>query len=100
MKNSPEAGAGRSPYGAAERAKLELLADHITAGNAPAMNALGPAIADLLRKKLPDLSDVTIGRVLVAIGTELDSIFTPDCRTQWAGLTAAGLQLTEIEWKD
>ncbi len=98
MRNDPDA--GRSPYGAAERAELEHLANQITAGNAAAMNSLGPAIANKLRQKLPDISDVTIGRVLVAVGTELPQVFLPECALQWAGLTAAGLQLTEAEWKN
>ena len=88
----------RSVYGAAERAQLEGLADRITASNASAMDALGPAIADRLRKQLPDLDDVTIGRVLVAVGTNLDWLFLPDSAVPWAGLTAAGLHLTEAEW--
>jgi hypothetical protein len=89
----------RSVYGAAERAQLEGLADQITATNAAAMNALGPAIADRLRQKLPDLGDVAIGRVLVAIGTEFPQLFMPDSAVLWAGFTAAGLQMTEAEWQ-
>jgi len=89
----------RSVYGAAERARLEGLANQITAATPASMDVLGPAVADNLRRHLPDLDDVTIGRVLVVIGTECQGLFMEaEPAVLWAGFTAAGLQMTEAEW--
>ena len=90
-------------YGISERQRLTGLANLIQAQNRPAWEELGTRIADILRAALPDLDDVTIGRVVVAIGVQLDILFTGkerDIRSLWAGLTAAGLQLTRPEWDD
>lgn len=54
---------------------LQVLANQITAQNASIMTQLGPEIADRLRKNLPDMSDLDIGRVRVAVGTTLLPIF-------------------------
>jgi len=99
MPSDQELGTGRSPYGAAGRADLQDLADQVTAQSPDVMTLLGPQIAGKLRKKLPDMSDLDIGRVLVAVGTELVRFFVPGHEFQWGGLAAAGLLLTEEEWK-
>jgi len=88
-------------YGVAERARLERLADTLTAANPSAVSHLGPALANRLRMELPDLDDATIGRVLIAI-SRLTHLFAAEVNpaVTWAGLAAAGLQMAEGEWKD
>lgn len=89
-------------YGPKERTELASLSDSIAANNRNIPTVLGPAIADKLRTELPDLDDLTIGRVLVAIGTCLPGLFQDASAPQlaWGGLLQAGLDMTEPEWKD
>lgn len=91
-------------YGAAERAMLASLADQI-AVSATTTGVLSDAIADKLRTKLPDLDDLTIGRVLVALTTEAAGLFLSvddgkaPANLVWQGLAGAGLAMTEPEWR-
>jgi hypothetical protein len=87
-------------YGPKERSRLAILADQIAGG--PGTGALSAAIADKLRTELPDLDDLTVGRVLVALTTEMPSLFSgvADVAVVWQGMAAAGLAMTEPEWKD
>jgi hypothetical protein len=91
-------------YGFKERAQLAVLADQLAA--TPAAGILGPLIADTLRKSLPDMGDVAIGRVLVALATEMPQLFqavdegAATATVLWQGLAEAGLNLTKDEWDD
>lgn len=87
-------------YGSKERSRLATLADQIAAS--PGSGMLATVIADKLRTELPDLDDLAIGRVLVALTTEMPQLFgeVADPATVWQGLAAAGLSMTEPEWKD
>ena len=89
-------------YGPKDRAHLNVLADTLAA-TGPGGAALGRRIADILRSELPDVDDLTIGRVLVALGTgRLATLFVGPATLDltWQGLTAAGLAMTEPEWKE
>jgi hypothetical protein len=91
-----------SPYGARERAKLTILNEGLQVGYPD--GTVPTAIADMLRQQLPDMDDVTIGRVVIALTVEgiiAGVAQGADSRMQnlWAALTIAGLQLTESEWK-
>ena len=85
-------------YGPKERSRLETLADQLA--TAPGGGELATVIADKLRTELPDLDDLTIGRVLVALTTEMPALFSgvTDAATTWQGLTVAGLSMTKPEW--
>ena len=93
---------GTRVYGARERADLAALADRITAVQPEVFSKASPVIADRLRKALPDMDDVSIGRVLVALTDDLGPMFLSDTPLPvlWASLAGAGLQMTEAEWKD
>jgi hypothetical protein len=89
-------------YGVAERAELTALAERIAAGY-PHPAAAAAAIADRLRLLLPDLDDVTIGRVLLALTNNMSPIWLVSAVSPgdlWAGLAFAGLRMTETEWKN
>lgn len=92
-------------YGPRDRAALATTADHLTAAGAMTSSLPG-TIADRLRHELPDLDDLTIGRVLIAATITMAPTWEPvtDGRipphTLWQGLAAAGLTMTEPEWKD
>lgn len=93
-----------------DRGKLQTLAIDLRV-EAPAwMESIGPGIAKLLRQQLPDLDEVTIGRVLLALTTEPGYVLASHfdqrepagkqaARAIWQGLIAAGLHLSEPEWK-
>jgi hypothetical protein len=87
-------------YGPKERSRLATLADQLA--TAPGGGELAAVIADKLRTELPDLDDLTIGRVLIVLTTEMPTLFmgVADVATTWQGLTSAGLSMTEPEWKD
>ena len=88
-------------YGPKERSRLATLADQLATASGSGL--LATAIADRLRTELPDLDDLTVGRVLVALATELPQLFLEEAASlalTWQGLAAAGLSMTEPEWKD
>lgn len=108
----------RSAFGARERADLALLHDQIQASpNRDQINATASELADRLRRDLPDLDSVTLGRVLLVIDSALAE-FAMKAKEGLArpgvphlGPTAlidvfettskaAALQLTEAEWRD
>ena len=88
-------------YGPKERSRLATLADQLAAASGSGL--LAAAVADRLRGELPDLDDLIIGRVLVALATEMPQLFIGEAANPaltWQGLAAAGLSMTEPEWKD
>ena len=88
-------------YGPKERSRLAILADQLATASGSGL--LAAAIADRLRTELPDLDDLTVGRVLIALATEMPQLFVGEAANPvltWQGLTAAGLSMTEPEWKD
>jgi hypothetical protein len=90
-----------SVYSPKERAQLATTANMITAGQRAATEALGPFIADKLRTELPDLDDLTIGRVLVALTIQMPALFLEEqssLHLAWTGMTSAGLEMTRPEW--
>jgi hypothetical protein len=89
-------------YNPAQRAALAAVADQIATVSPAVPTILGPAIADVLRKQLPDLDDVTIGRVLIALTSEAKDIIlqAPSPGDAWSYVIGAGLDLTQTEWKE
>lgn len=92
-----------SAYGAKERSRLASLAETMRAADDSA-EPTGRIVADKLRTELPDLDDLTIGRVLIALTTtdELGLMFLDSrvpLQTVWKALAATGLHLTEPEWE-
>jgi hypothetical protein len=91
-------------YGARDRAELAALANRIDATAPTAGDAAG-RVADALRRELPDMDDLAIGRVLVALTVRLQDLFHAvtsgevDADVLRTALARAGLQLTEPEWK-
>lgn len=92
-----------SQLGAAERARLRAADAHIKATEPnPEM---GRPLADALRQNLPDLDDVTMGRVLIALGAHTGGLVQiyPDnheLRVLSNQIVMAGVDLTAIEWQD
>jgi hypothetical protein len=68
----------------------------------PQFLRLGQMLADRLRRQLPDLDDVTIGRVVLEIGAAVGAYVgtspEPDCHQLNNWLTLGGLDLTAVEW--
>lgn len=96
-----------SALGAAERADLRLLHEQVRgSGNVEWVERVGPMFADQLRHRLPDLDDVTIGRVVLEVASYLkDDIAARPAAVDavvplWGTMTAAGLSLTRAEWDD
>jgi hypothetical protein len=63
---------------------------------------IAPAIADELRRALPDVSDAVIGRVVLAVSESMrpgtgdeDELSAANV---WAVLASTGLRLAESEW--
>lgn len=89
-------------YGITERNRLRTTAEALQAC-APGFWASTPDFTDALRANLPDIDDVTIGRVLNELagqvaslaGTGFESV--PAIHTIF---TCAGLQMTREEWED
>lgn len=85
-------------YGAAERHELRDLAATLPGH----VHVLITAVADAVRLELPDMTDVEIGRVLVALRAHrFAPVFTDvDGSGSRSMLVAAGLELTRSEWED
>jgi hypothetical protein len=99
-----------APFGAQERAALTALETEPRAAHPAAMDTLGLGVADMLRSKLVDVDDVTIGRVLIALTTGAGFVALALADQEdpggkralqglWAALTGAGLHLAETAWK-
>ena len=85
-------------YGAAERHELKSLAGTLPEDAGPLVDA----VADAMRLELPDMDDVAIGRVLLALrASRFGPVFAalPGEPVRVA-LVAAGLRLTRTEWED
>lgn len=90
-------------YSLVERRKYAQEAEELQL-TVPALWTVGGNISDFLRTALPDMDDVTIGRVMITLaefvtagirmGAEIPNV------NLVAGLLASGLQMTEPEWKD
>lgn len=85
------------------RAYLAGLAVRLRSG-LPDLWGMAGGSADQLRRQLPDIDDLTLGRVLLALsehftqpGTGYEEITIANL---WAGLASAGLQLTQQEWDE
>ena len=89
-------------YSPKDRAKLVSMAERIEAANPGLTGVLATVIADRLREELPDLDDLVIGRVLIAITMQMPMIFLEDIPSYvtWQGLAAAGRSMTEPDWRD
>lgn len=85
---------------AAERHRLSATYDHAMA-TMPKFESAGRRLADMLRGKLPDVDDVTMGRVALALGEFIGGVADDD--HQMLVLTnqvvMAGLDLTALEWR-
>lgn len=89
-------------YGITERNWLRSMAETIQA-DAPTFWAHTPEFTDALRLALPDIDDVTIGRVLNEVAGQIASVEGTEMESVAALYTAfacAGLQLTQAEWED
>lgn len=92
-----------SQLGAAERARLRATHAHIQVTEPDPQG--GRPLADLLRQALPDLDDVTIGRVLLAVGSHTGAAVEawPDnheLRAISNQIVMAGVELTASEWQE
>ena len=77
---------------------VERSLDLMEPNNALLFREGGQKIADALRRMLPDLDDVTLGRVLRATSTVIAAKdVTDDVRIALAMLTAAAVELTSLE---
>lgn len=89
-------------YGVTERNRLRTMAEIVQA-HAPGFWENTPEFTDALRANLPDIDDVTIGRVLNEIAAQIASLegtgfeSVPAIHTIF---TCAGLQMTREEWED
>lgn len=76
----------------------------IVVATAPESVQPGRNIADMLRTSLPDLDDVTIGRVVLAISVHIGSVKPRPkeraMRDLGNQIVAAALELTELEWRN
>jgi hypothetical protein len=101
MPDPADRPAARSVLGARERANCKMLAASLVATD-PEVMRQAPGIADSFRQQLPDLDDVTIGRILLAAAGSL----VPAGFLGGGGplvltiMAAAGLHLTDTEWND
>ncbi|TDB86449.1 hypothetical protein E1264_17780 [Actinomadura sp. KC216] len=83
-------------------------------GSQPSLAATGRKLADQFRTQLPDLDDLTLGRVLLEVGARLANAVMEIDRSRGAEATevcvaisamasayaCAAIALTEIHWKD
>jgi hypothetical protein len=94
----------RSAYGPAERAELQAMDGMFRVSVDPEVaRLLTMTVTTKLRQVLPDLDDLTIGRVLVALVKDVPAMFDPaisDLQLILIALNGAGLELTEGEWKE
>ncbi|MEU7631776.1 hypothetical protein AB0C34_17560 [Nocardia sp. NPDC049220] len=103
MSSNPGHSPNAPQLGAAERERLRhahrIL---LSSPDADLQKRGGQAVADILRAEVPDLDDVTIGRVALAVGRYLGHLAASDNDRNMtiAGnqVIAAGLHLTEAEW--
>jgi hypothetical protein len=94
-------------YGARERARLRMAAETLEADPGHVIvEIVGSRLADELRKALPDIDDVTIGRILIALTSDNAAIWKIMIEAGvrlpavWQVLTITGLKMTESEWKE
>jgi hypothetical protein len=97
-----------SALSAAEKAKLNALHEQVEAQPWDSM-AAGRALADQLRRQMPDIDDVSLGRVAMATAVYLNEVLATagdgPVDTALFNLTCdqimcAGLDLTASEWQE
>ncbi len=96
-----------STLSAAEKAHLKTLHEHVEAQPWDSMTA-GRALADKLRRQMPDIDDVSLGRVAMetivylneALATAGDGpVDTARFNETCDQIMCAGLDLTASEWQ-